>query len=79
MLFLGPYASAMDDTNVEQTRIHVAARIRPFPSTASAHHCVRIDSKQPVIWLRNEDNEQKEFGFDTVLGVDASQVSIWIF
>lgn len=63
----------MDDIT-EQSRIHVAARIRPCSSTSSAQQCVKIDSKKPVVWLQNEDNEQKEFEFDTVLSADAQQV-----
>lgn len=59
-------------TEFEDVSIHVAARIRPCPALESSQKCIRVDPS--FVWLLNDDNEQKQFEFDTVLGEKASQV-----
>ncbi|KAI6185094.1 Kinesin-like protein [Aphelenchoides bicaudatus] len=66
----------MEDENTgEESQIHVAARIRPFNS--ANQQCVHINKDHPIVWLRNSENEEKGFTFDTVLGAEATQSEVF--
>lgn len=68
----------MDESSCEDVRIQVSARIRPCPNLPSTQQCVRLDKQSPSsLFLMNDDNEQKKFDFDCVLGANVSQVCFY--